>query len=731
MPSLHRTLLLSALVILAIAAAFFSLQFLRASVVDDPQGFIRTRLSLTNNQCPTLTQKIIFWNDLIGAKMTNDLAFDANGNGKVTVTDASLLSTAMVGIEWCGGTNTILRPDGVFLSMGIPRYNWRIQPDGAAFADVINESALAPDATTFIEAVNGSSTQIAQAIETVTLSDLPQGFGTLGSVSVRLAFQSGGDWTTAVFPLDLPVERNDPALWADAMLRISVTACNCSLVSHCETCVSPYHLILSLYDSTQLIDTAVIPLDNLSVRVSALEVLLKPEEVVCGDGIPKGEEECDDGNRTDADQCSNFCKLRAQKVFVQSTNNQISTLNGLIGADALCQNAAASAGLLGNWQAILSDSTTNAYDRINIYGPVANMKNQIIASNKADFWNGPLAGPIGYSQGGADFGTDILSATTVNGQKMPGTSIDFCGDWTSDNGRTAYLPSGNAKWWNYSDWMVNTSGNKKWYTCTDWAHLYCLQTKECLTNDECGEQRCVDNICRDPDLTNCGNGTPDPGEECDNGPENSDEEANACRSDCLLAHCGDDIQDTDEECDDGNHAGGDSCDSSCRIEFDHKIFVTSQSFAADMGGLNGADTKCQTLAEQAGLAGAWKAVLSDSLRSVRGRISLRGKVVNMKNETVSGRADDFWMEDHGAAIKYDENGNLRETMVRTASYASGQMAYVTWEKACNNWGSRLPSPEPLRVGLSNAMNRSWTRSNSEINCGDAAALYCIQESREL
>lgn len=63
----------------------------------------------------------------------------------------------------------------------------------------------------------------------------------------------------------------------------------------------------------------------------------------------------------------------------------------------------------------------------------------------------------------------------------------------------------------------------------------------------------------------CGNGLRDPGEECDNGTNNSDEpgDYNTCRTDCLKARCGDGIKDNNEICDDGNTVDGDYCSKNC------------------------------------------------------------------------------------------------------------------------------------------------------------------------
>ncbi|MDI7267162.1 MAG: hypothetical protein QME96_04115 [Myxococcota bacterium] len=61
----------------------------------------------------------------------------------------------------------------------------------------------------------------------------------------------------------------------------------------------------------------------------------------------------------------------------------------------------------------------------------------------------------------------------------------------------------------------------------------------------------------------CGNGRIDPGEECDEGPENNDVRPDACREDCRNPWCGDGVVDTGEGCDDGNDVDTDDCRNDC------------------------------------------------------------------------------------------------------------------------------------------------------------------------
>ncbi len=65
----------------------------------------------------------------------------------------------------------------------------------------------------------------------------------------------------------------------------------------------------------------------------------------------------------------------------------------------------------------------------------------------------------------------------------------------------------------------------------------------------------------------CGNGTVDPGEQCDLGTQNSDSPNAACRTNCGYGRCGDGIVDVLAEfCDDGNRRKGDGCSDNCTLE---------------------------------------------------------------------------------------------------------------------------------------------------------------------
>ena len=68
-----------------------------------------------------------------------------------------------------------------------------------------------------------------------------------------------------------------------------------------------------------------------------------------------------------------------------------------------------------------------------------------------------------------------------------------------------------------------------------------------------------------------------------------------------------------EACDDGNLADGDGCSAACLTE--KRAFVTSQLYNGNMGGLAGADARCQGLADAVGLPGTYRAWLSSATES--------------------------------------------------------------------------------------------------------------------
>jgi cysteine-rich repeat protein len=115
-------------------------------------------------------------------------------------------------------------------------------------------------------------------------------------------------------------------------------------------------------------------------------------------------------------------------------------------------------------------------------------------------------------------------------------------------------------------------------------------------NDGDGTTDCEEITCFFNDACRCGNGLPQPEEECDFGPLNSDTDPDLCRTDCTLPHCGDAVQDSFEFCDDGNTQSNDGCSESCEEEYCGDGVVNGQVEQCDDGNLKSGDA-CDELCQ--------------------------------------------------------------------------------------------------------------------------------------
>jgi hypothetical protein len=150
-------------------------------------------------------------------------------------------------------------------------------------------------------------------------------------------------------------------------------------------------------------------------------------------------------------------------------------------------------------------------------------------------------------------------------------------------------------------------------------------------------------------------------------------------------------------------------------------FVTSSMHAGNLGGFNGADTICTTLAHSAMLGGTWAAWLSyngagqpSALQHVTSngpwRLRSGDLVALTKTELTSG------MLRH--AIDHDENG-LAVAGARVWTGTGPNGLYLTND--CDQWTTGAQG----RVGLGSAANGMWTSAAVDA-CGQPRHLYCFQ-----
>ncbi len=299
-------------------------------------------------------------------------------------------------------------------------------------------------------------------------------------------------------------------------------------------------------------------------------------EAFCGNGFVDPGEECDDGNNVDGDGCTALCEGIVSDDFSTGVGSFWTFINP-VGDGGMTTVG----GGTDNARLILSVPTGTSHD-------AWSANNSVRLTQVADDANFVLETKIESSLSGAnafqgivverdeniwlrfDFFTNgstwrAFAATSVNGSPVARLNVNL---------GAGALP--NPIWL-----QVERAGN-------NWTHRYSLDG---VTFTDSGSFNFATTVNRvgvqagnavgnpaldavfdyffengsriDPeDPITCGNGMPDPGEECDDG---NVDDTDGCRQDCTLQLCGDGILDGGEECDDGNLIGGDGCQPDCLL----------------------------------------------------------------------------------------------------------------------------------------------------------------------
>jgi cysteine-rich repeat protein len=254
----------------------------------------------------------------------------------------------------------------------------------------------------------------------------------------------------------------------------------------------------------------------------------------------------------------------------------------------------------------------------------------------------------------------------------------------------------------------------------------------------------------------CGDGTVDAGEECDDMGESSE-----CDEDCTLAFCGDGHvnktagetcevaestaecevatcktpacgdgyinESAGEECEDGNGNDGDGCSSTCTVE--HRlVFVTSKKFDPTLGGLTGADAKCQELAEAAMKSGTFKAWLSDSMNGPSTRFGINpafsGPFELMDGTAIAEGWADLTDGTLLHAIDMDEAGATKSSTVWTSTTTDG---IKVGTGHCLNWTAGTGANQGA-LGTTDYSDLNWSSyvMFPTAPCNSSASLYCFQ-----
>ncbi|MBZ0231100.1 MAG: proprotein convertase P-domain-containing protein, partial [Deltaproteobacteria bacterium] len=313
----------------------------------------------------------------------------------------------------------------------------------------------------------------------------------------------------------------------------------------------------------------------------------------CGDGIPAGAEQCDDGcgpttpgacdAADDNDGCSATCTLEcgngAFNPLVEECDDGNRTAGD--GCSPTCTFEVAACGPGEDLVQIRSadvpkaipDNTAAGVDSLLTVpaGSQGAVRRVVVGIGRLDHtWDGDvtlsLVAPAGRSR-------DLVV-------RRGGSSDNFVRTRFDDSAATA-ISAGSAPFTG-SFRPEQSISSLTGFGAQAAAGTWRLHATDVSSGDTGTIRGWTLSLCVDP-TGYCGNGAPDPGEDCDDGNTVDDD---ACSNTCQLADgCGDGNIDAGEVCDDDNRVAGDGCSATCQLELacgagEVPVMVTNESAAA-------------------------------------------------------------------------------------------------------------------------------------------------------
>lgn len=180
-----------------------------------------------------------------------------------------------------------------------------------------------------------------------------------------------------------------------------------------------------------------------------------------------------------------------------------------------------------------------------------------------------------------------------------------------------------------------------------------------------------------------------------------------------------------------------------------RVFVTSTWYDGNLGGLTGADNKCQTRADAVGLGGTWKAWLSSQTVSAASRLThssdsyqlLDGTVIagswsDLTDGTILHQID---LTETNTIVTRDPSNDTSHTWTGTAFDGTIYNDVHGPYDLCKNWTSNyysstegymtvIGTTQGSDLGGSNLINGKWTIWATGFRCGDNfARLFCFEQ----
>lgn len=158
-----------------------------------------------------------------------------------------------------------------------------------------------------------------------------------------------------------------------------------------------------------------------------------------------------------------------------------------------------------------------------------------------------------------------------------------------------------------------------------------------------------------------------------------------------------------------------------------RVFVTSTKYTGNLGGLSGADAKCQTKADRVKLGGIWKSWLSDSNTSVSTRLNhSENPYVRLDNKIVANNWSDLTDGELVNGINIDESGKVIVNNMYTGAWTGTSASGNIQTPNCADWTDRSTRLQGVRGGV--GATYFWSAGAYPTQeCSNGFYLYCFEQ----
>ena len=160
-----------------------------------------------------------------------------------------------------------------------------------------------------------------------------------------------------------------------------------------------------------------------------------------------------------------------------------------------------------------------------------------------------------------------------------------------------------------------------------------------------------------------------------------------------------------------------------QTEPNHKIFVTSHVYTGNLGGIEGASTKCQARANAAGLLGTFKALLWNGKGNAKKDLVFHAPIENGYGAVIAKGKGELFSGRLTYPVQYNEYGAAITENMSAWSGSTGRGRKHSLN--CRNWSSETTFDQG-RIGTTDHSSSNWL-SSGNVNCASLRRLYCVSQ----